>query len=140
MGQVGHAGGSLTVWMVVLAWCRAEGRVCRVCREAREARVCRTARVCREAREARVCREARGTGVQGCREAAPHVSFHSMSSGMGAIHSNSISNCAGGTRQFAVGSAARMGGERVDGGGGGAECWRPRSACARGAGGWQKWR
>ena len=119
---------------------RGKQEVCRVCRVCRKAREAREARVCREASEARVCREARGAGVQGCREAAPHVSFHSMSSGMGAIHSNSISNCAGGTRQFAVGSAARMGGERVDGGGGGAECWRPRSACARGAGGWQKWR
>jgi hypothetical protein len=76
--------------------------------------------------------------VQGCREAAPHVSFHSMSSGMGAMHSNSISNCAGGTRRFAVGSAARVGGEGVDGGGGGAECWRPR---VRGVwGSRQKWR
>ena len=40
------------------------------------------------------------------------MSFHSMSSGMGAMHSNSISNCAGGTRQFAVRSAARVGANR----------------------------
>lgn len=47
--------------------------------------------------------------MQGGREAAPHVSFHSISSGMGAMHSNSISNCAGGTRRFAVRPAARVG-------------------------------
>ena len=58
----------------VLAWCgRAGGR---------------------EAREG-----AQGGPVQGCREEAAHVSFHSMSSGMGAMHSNSISNCVGGTRR-----------------------------------------
>ena len=77
--------------------------------------------------------------MQGGREAAPHVSFHSISSGMGAMHSNSISNCAGGTQRFTVRPAARVGGERVYGGGGGAECWRPRVR-VRGAGGWQKWR